>query len=1150
MGLRHYTVLHISLKDSENHAAVLPHNVHIPKLLSVAFQRIGAALSLGLLASGSLVHAADLFDLAAAGRMTSWTGSEIKRLTSIEQAKGLRDLGFEWDEERDIQEIRVAYSGAAPRGATVEYWFRNWPYEPPKMPSFEDPMDDPWQGKWLKAAVSESCADAACRYTFEPLTQAENEKSKNLPGVLYRRTLKVRVVYTQLVQEIRSMQVYSGSEEIPLQVRVELALGDVPAAGWTVSASAYNGRITSTSPWQFGAADKATGRKSWSFHPGDSPKGLLLDMAAAKPNLPGSHDATVVTIHAKRKDAAGETNRSFSFATDDLRAGPIELPAMQARVVGVSSPGNSARPKNTQTRVRQRIPLEPEQTYERARREIPPLDPWNREGGERVYLPLAPDSSWQKFAFEYGGDVFVSKTGIKAKGRELQRLGWEGDKITWRIGTGATPYYREDHQVIVRKLDDYLPIVTQTWKRDGVQYSEEAYATLLRGELAPENQGRDEETPAILMLKLSARNESASASHGDVWISADAAGTLTVNGKAVSGNGKLAAYLAAVDGEQVAAADIPGSGPPARGIHVSFDLPARGEHSVVLKIPCVSDLTAADAADLDRLDYAAERARTIAYWKKIVGDASRFTVPEPKFNLLAKSVVAQIHISTTKDPKTGLYMVPAASYGYDVFENESCYQVLLLDTLGQFDTAAQYLETLMRLQGSKNFPGMQTGSFDGVFHGAKINDTYDYTAHGYGLDHGTVLWTLAQHYFYSRDRQWLEHARPHLQRAIDWIEKQRSATKLTEPDGSRVREYGLLPASQLEDNADWAHWFSINAFAWAGMQRTAEALKEIGNPEGEKIQQQAEAFRSDLRAAILRAVENAPVVRMQDGTYQPYVPVLPTRRFRLFGPIRADYYARYGHPEMKPLMRLGADRDTLCGAVVLLLLGVFSPDEPIADWILNDWEDNETLSSGMGLNIHGMTEDRYWFSQGGMVFQANLVNPIQTYLLRHEAPAAIRNLYNDFVACLYPEVNIFTEEFHQWHHGSGPFYKISDEARFANRVRDALVFEDKDTLWLAPGVPRRWLASKEGISVRDVQTFFGPVSYSLHAAEKAAVVEGTIELSTRTPAKKAWLVARVPQGKIASVKINGTSWTRIDRRSEAIELPQNRGRLQVEIRYR
>ena len=46
-----------------------------------------------------------------------------------------------------------------------------------------------------------------------------------------------------------------------------------------------------------------------------------------------------------------------------------------------------------------------------------------------------------------------------------------------------------------------------------------------------------------------------------------------------------------------------------------------------------------------------------------------------------------------------------------------------------------------------------------------------------------------------------------------------------------------------------------------------------------------------------------------------------------------------------------------------------------------------------------------------MVFQANLQNPVLEYLRRHEIPAAIRNLYNDFVACYYPDVNAFTEEY-------------------------------------------------------------------------------------------------------------------------------------------
>ena len=1108
------------------------------------------ALSVGLLAVCGSASSADLFDIASAGQLTSWNESEPRRVAALRQAAGSSNLGFEWDEERDVREIRVRYSGDPVHGASVEYWFRNWPYEPPKMPTFEDPMDDPWQGEWLKGAVSESCENTECTYRFEPLVEAENKKATNLPGVRYRRTLKVRLVYPQRAPAIDSLRVYSGSEEITSKIRVELAAGDSPNAQWTVSASVYNGRLRSAAPWQFSSRDVAQGAQSWSFRPGPSPKGLLLDVIAVKPDLPGSHDVTVVTIHAKRKDGTGEKNRSFSFAVDDLRNGPIAVPDLQARVVDRSPSASSESRKPEKLLVRQRIALEPEQTFERASREIPPLDPWKTEAGGRVYLPLAPDSDWQKFAFEYGGNVFVSKRGIKAKGRELKRLQWEGDRIAWQIGTGATPYYRDDHQVTVRKLDGYLPVVTQTWEREGIRYSEEAYATLLRGELSPENRGRDEETPAVLMLKLSAKNESGAALRGHVWLSVDAAGGLALDGKAVSGNGKLVAYLGDTTDEEVSLASIPNAGAAAKGIHVSFELPAAGEHSVVIKLPCVSDIAQSDVAALDHLDYDAERTRTVAYWKEIVGRASRFTVPEPKFNLLAKSVVAQIHISTTKDPKTGLYMVPAASYVYDVFENESCYQILLLDTLGQFDTAAAYLETMMRLQGSKNFPGLQKGSADGILHGAKIDDVYDYTASGYGLDHGTVLWTLAQHYFYSRDRAWFEHAWPHMRRAIDWIDEQRSATKRTDLNGNKVREYGLLPASQLEDNPDWANWFSINAFAWAGMQRTAEALEEMGHPEAAKIRQEADEFLADLRAAILSAVERAPVVRMQDGTYEPYVPVLPTRRFRIFGPIRADYYKRYAHPEIKPLMRLGADRDTLCGAVVLLLLGVFSPDEPVTNWILNDWEDNETLSSGMGMNIHGMTDDRYWFSQGGMVFQANLVNPIQTYLLRHEAPAAIRNLYNDFVACLYPDVNIFTEEFHQWGHGSGPFYKISDESRFVNRVRDTLVFEDGDTLWLAPGIPRSWLASAEGVSVNQVQTFFGPLSYSLHAGRETGVVEATVQLPTRNPAKKAWLVARVPQGSIKSVRLNGESWTRIDGRLEAIELPQQQGPLKLEIRYR
>jgi hypothetical protein len=291
----------------------------------------------------------------------------------------------------------------------------------------------------------------------------------------------------------------------------------------------------------------------------------------------------------------------------------------------------------------------------------------------------------------------------------------------------------------------------------------------------------------------------------------------------------------------------------------------------------------------------------------------------------------------------------------------------------------------------------------------------------------------------------------------------------------------------------------------------------------------------------------APVIRVRDNTFVPYVPTRPYQRIRLFGPIRVAYYSRY--PEkVLPTYRLSADREVLYGPMILLSLDVFHSDEPLADWVLDDWEDNATMSTSLGLFVHGWVDDQYWFSRGGMVFQANLQNPILVYLRRNEVPAAIRNLYNDFVACYYPDVNVFTEEFRQWRSPSGPFYKVSDEAKFVNRVRDTLVREDGESLWLAAGTPRRWLAPGEKIEVRQAATYFGPVSYGMEATDSG--VEARVELPARNPYQAAWLVVRAPQGKrIQSVEIDGESWQDFDATQERIRLPLGTGARRVSVHF-
>ena len=1055
-------------------------------------------------------------------------------------ANGHYIYGLQWAEERDLREIRVRSRGpgAMPQ-ASVEYWFLNWPYPPPHMPTIEDPVDDPWQGQWLKAATRISCQRRECRYTFLPLGEAENPQARNLPGLDYRRTLKLRLVFST-EPNIERIEVFSGSPEKRVDVRVELGAGESTPHTWEGIIRVYNGRLRNARLWNGSTGDFIqAGRFLVSTN--GAPKGLLLGLTAAEPTLPGSHDVTTVTIEA------GE--RAFSFAVPDVEKGPVYVPEFHAYVTRASHPRSfSPSLARKGERIRARLAREPEQTYERASREIPPLDPVERQGG-RLYLPLAADASWQKFAFEWGGNIFISKRGTKAQGAELKRLEWEGDRVSWRVGTGAIPSFRPgatDSKPAI--LEDYLPVTTATWTADSISYTEEAFATLLFGPLSPDDRGRSEQTPAVLMLKLTARNPTSQPSVAHLWLATDPDEEVAFEqGELVAGGGQLVrARLRLPGSARVTRAPVSDGSKVLRGVHAEIPLGGQEAREMFLSLPFIPRLSAAERARLAELDYEAERSRVENYWREVTAHAVPFDIPERRFVSFARGLICRIRISATKDPKSGLYMVPAASYHYLVYANEAAFQCVLLDALGNHQLATQYLDTFIQLQGSKPFDGTYTGDQRAVYHGARVDEEYDYTAHQYNLDHGTVLWALGEHYFFTRDKAWLERVAPSMRRAADWIIEQRKLTQVLDA-GEKIPEYGLLPAGHLEDNHDWGHWFSVNAFAAAGMRRLAQALADIGAPQATHYAEEAEAYTRDLRDAVLRAARLAPVIRLRDNTYVPYVPTRPYQRVRLFGPLRVAYYSRY--PEkVLPTYRLSATREVLYGPMILLTTGVFHADEPLADWVLDDWEDNATMSTSLGLHVHGWVDDEYWFSRGGMVFQPNLQNPVLAYLRRQEVPAAVRNLYNDFVSCYYPDVNVFTEEYRQWRSPSGPFYKVLDEAKFVNRLRDMLVREDGDTLWLAAGVPRRWLAPGEKIELRDAPTYFGPVSYRIEAG--AASVEAQVQLPKRNPFRTAWLVLRAPEGKkIRSVLIDGNPWQDFDVAAERVRLPLRPEPIRIQVSF-
>jgi len=219
-----------------------------------------------------------------------------------------------------------------------------------------------------------------------------NKGTSNLVGLDYRRTLKIRLVFAS-EPALDGVEVFTGSTQQPIKLRIELGAGETAPYEWEGRLRVYNGELTSVEPWNVSQGDWAD-KEHFRIRTSGIPRGLTVRLVSAAPSLTGSHDVTIVTLES------GE--RTFSFAVPDVQKGPVYVPEFHAYMTLEDGPSFTPSIVKPGQRIRERIPQEPEQTYERAAKEIPPPDPIVRGWAGRLYLPLGADSNWQKFAFEWG----------------------------------------------------------------------------------------------------------------------------------------------------------------------------------------------------------------------------------------------------------------------------------------------------------------------------------------------------------------------------------------------------------------------------------------------------------------------------------------------------------------------------------------------------------------------------------------------------------------------------------------------------------------------------------------------------------------------------------------------------------------------------
>lgn len=1036
---------------------------------------------------------------------------------------GKKFLGVEWDNPREVAEVRTIFpdaAGAPPaESLRLEWWGSVWPAN--GVGGWMK-LDDPWNGDWVRAPGKGSPGPdaASVAFTFPPLTKEEwknalaGDEYPDKKPPAFRKTLKVRVVSdaaplpdgTRLAVLGRSTW-REGLFDIDVRLPHE---GEAAARLEVLNGEALG--LDSLPPPRGVSMSPGRGWTARGVAGGSA--GVRLRLLYADAPHAASNDLTRVTVRMGSDPAA----TGFSFVPQDvLREGSMRLPDLGVLVsetgralTHANDPGPAA-PRWERT-VRRRIPEQPETSRESALAGIPRLAP-------PQWVPLGVPSARQEVFVGPHGDWSMWGRSLHTDARDSERIPFREkkkkreDKLDATLDTSADPQFNgADREGIVRSLEaDSLPLIHAEWKTGPIRYRHSLLAAILLGDISDDETRRGDET-VVLLSKLEVTNASGARETATVHLrwSHDALLSLQDDGLVAirpADASAVPAGLTALRG--LVSADRPaGGGAAGWTLLPPSDKPVGAPSSSVLrwqgtlepgqtralyfKEPFVDLLDAVELEKLRRMRFEEEASATLGYWRSRLEGGMRLDVPEPALQRFYDANLWHIAITTDRDPQTGLYNQGVATWAYKVFANETVMIARSMDMRGEHKEAERFLEPMLRYQGHEALTGRYSTKED-AFHSAGA-----YTHGQYAMNHGFTLWGIADHYLMTRDRAYLERVAPQVVKGCDFLIRERRATMT--PEGQpRSPVHGLSPASSLEDVVEFQYWFATNGYFYLGLKRVAEALADIGHPDAARIAVETERYRRDIETSAREAATRAAAVRLRDGNWVPYA---PSRVFQ------------WRH------LTEGWIREALYPALHLATTEVLPPDDPLMTWMLDDLEDNIFYSKESGYGVQDV--EKRWFERGAVTLQPCLLDTPTLYMARDEVPAALRSFWNTYALLLYPDVQCFAEWAPSFGKGGGPLYKTSDEARFVMWLRQLLVWEDGDRLWLARGTPRAWLEDGKTVRVERAPTFFGTAGVLIRSEAAQGRIRATVTLPTRNPPREAWLRLRHPEGKLpVRVAVNG-----------------------------
>lgn len=1000
-------------------------------------------------------------------------------------------ITFEWEEMRDI--FTVVLSGcdlSFLSKAEIQYWQRVWPMQ--RVPkgaivgaggSGWMADDDPYNGDWKSADVNLTIKDDMAIYTFNPINAKEFPEIGDFDAN-FRKALKLRIVFKDKIDEKCKVKILSDS--IWQETEVKIEWGDNFAnKNWSGNIQVYNGElldIVATSENIKLLSDK-------SFESDKDHGYIIAKIKFAYNEDINSFDKTIVTMRTSAE--------SFSLLIDEIEAGEkIFIKDFDVLVSKAEDNIDYAKFRQDweadhKKTVYDMIYDMPEQTYSRSWKAMP-------KKKKRGFMPLGCDGGRQKFGVEQNGEIFCPKNYVaRIRGKDTDRILWGGDVIRYGFGfPNVEPTERH-------RINGYLPMIYAKWESDGISYEQTAYATLLMGDILGEPMQGDD--PTVLMAKVTLTNNSDS--QKDVILKLTSKCDIEESLKAKDGfifatnyePNRLRYYL-----------DIKGKGAflDDDGFAYKVSLSGRESHSTYFKIPFITLVEEEEFKALKDIDYESEFLKVKKFWEDRIAHGTQIITPNEVLNNFYKAHLTHMLITDDREVGSDRYASRVGTFPYGVFPDESVMCISDLDRRGYKKEAEARLEMFIHYQGTVGLPGTYS-SIEGQYYGAG-----GYECAGYNKNHGWVLWGLGEHYWYYRDKDWLNRIAPSIVKACEWIIKESQSTKKFDANGNKVIEYGFLPAGSLEDVRDYYFWLATNAPTYWGFKNCAKALVDIGHPDGERLLKSAEEFGENIIRGFREARIISPVVKLRDGTYVPHFPPRLYRRGRGFGWLR----------------------ETLEGAIHLIRSELVEPLSDEATWIVKDYEDNLYISDRYGYSVENF--DRDWFDLGGFSMQSNLLCHTIPYLWRDEPKHFLRGYFNAFTSVFYPDICACVEHaLPTLADANNVWFKPSDEAQSTYWLRLMFIYENGNELNLGMCLPREWLEDGKAVEIKNAKTYFGEMGFKIKSEINNDKISMFLNPPTRNLPDRINVRFRHPQEKpIKKVLVNGEEWQDFSAKKELIFL--------------